>query len=230
MPAAVDGHHNINQLIYVSACEHLLCCHIHYHNRNQLINYLEDAHCDFPQWAGSKDALTADSLQKQIVSILAWSEKKSQSCFIKCATGYFQPWSDMQETIIATLAISRHNSPLNCDVSSCTICAHLLQVTGLLWLQVSSRLWLSCSASNNDNYEKYSWHWFVCFFDEVWSWRYGKGKTTGFYFVYWTRQTVCTPNSPNSWNRWVAPALTQTAIDLLSCLFLAKIGHSNNSF
>lgn len=101
--------------------------------------------------------------------------KKVKVALPLCApTGYFQPWPDLQETVIATIAVLRHNSPVNCDVSSCTICAYLPQITGLLWLQVSSRLWLSCSRSNNGNYEKYSWHCLWWFFDEVWSWRYGR--------------------------------------------------------
>lgn len=161
--------------------------------------------------------------RSKLVFYLGMIGKKVKVALSQCApTGYFQPWPDIQETTIATIAVLRHNSPVHCDVSSCTICAYLPQITGLLWLQVSSRLWLSCSGSNNGNYEKYSWHWLYSFLM-----RYDHdvmaGKTTGFYLVHWTRHTVCTPHSPNSCNRWVTPALTQTITDRLLCLFLLKL-------
>lgn len=56
------------------------------------------------------------------------------------------------------LAVLSHDSPLNCDVNSSTICVPTtvdgtVMTPGVSRLQVASRLWLSCGKSNSGMYK-----------------------------------------------------------------------------
>lgn len=161
------------------------------------------------------------------VFYLGMTGKKVKVALSQCApTGYFQPWPDIQVTTIATIAVLRHNSPVHCDVSSCTICAYLPQITGLLWLQVSSRLWLSCSGSNNGNYEKYSWHWLYSFLM-----RYDHDVMAHRILPCPLNKTDCLYSTQSKQLQQMSYSCADTNYNRSALMFiLAKIGHPNNSF